>query len=158
MDYKKLLIEKIESFYVDVVEEFKEAELQIMADSKFRSIFKKKNYDGNIAKLRECKKAALAIDTGDIKIPAGDRESDEVEHRFERCLVIFSGLCDAYIQLQMSLKKKAQGAKTPFSEYREIFQKVQDARNSLNGALHELDIVYTDYTYDEEEGFCKFAD
>ena len=56
MEYKKQLIKKIESFYVDVVEEFKEAELQIMADSKFRSIFKKKDYDGNIAKLRSCKK------------------------------------------------------------------------------------------------------
>lgn len=42
MEYKKQLIGRIESFYVDVVEEFKEAELQIMADSKFRSIFKKK--------------------------------------------------------------------------------------------------------------------
>ena len=52
MEYKKQLIGRIESFYVDVVEEFKEAELQIMADSKFRSIFKKKDYDGNIAKLR----------------------------------------------------------------------------------------------------------
>ena len=56
MEYKKQLIGRIESFYVDVVEEFKEAELQIMADSKFRSIFKKKDYDGNIAKLRSCKK------------------------------------------------------------------------------------------------------
>ena len=58
MEYKKQLIGRIESFYVDVVEEFKEAELQIMADSKFRSIFKKKDYDGNIAKLRSCKKDA----------------------------------------------------------------------------------------------------
>jgi len=33
MEYKKQLIGRIESFYVDVVEEFKEAELQIMADS-----------------------------------------------------------------------------------------------------------------------------
>ena len=53
MEYKKQLIGRIESFYVDVVEEFKEAELQIMADSKFRSIFKKKDYDGNIAKLQK---------------------------------------------------------------------------------------------------------
>ena len=30
MEYKKQLIGRIESFYVDVVEEFKEAELQII--------------------------------------------------------------------------------------------------------------------------------
>ena len=67
MEYKKQLIGRIESFYVDVVEEFKEAELQIMADSKFRSIFKKKDYDGNIAKLRSCKKDAQKIRTTDLQ-------------------------------------------------------------------------------------------
>ena len=150
MDYKKQLIEKIESFYVDVVEEYTRSRVRIMADSKFRSIFKRKNYGGNVAKLRECKKAALAIDIRDLNIPKGDRESDEVEHRFERCLVIFNNLCDAYIDLQLSLKKKAEGANMSFAQYREVFQKVQDARAGLNSALHELDIVYTDYTCDEE--------
>lgn len=55
MDYKKQLIDLVEMFYVDVVEEFKEGELQIIADSKFKSLFKKKNYDGNIQNLRSCK-------------------------------------------------------------------------------------------------------
>ena len=43
MDYKKQIIDKVESFYLDVVEEFKEAELSIIKDSKFKMIFKKKN-------------------------------------------------------------------------------------------------------------------
>ncbi len=151
MDYKKQLIEMVETFYVDVVEEFKEGELQIIADSKFKSIFKKKDYDGNIGHLKRCKKQDLMLDTGEVDIPSDDEETKEVCRRFEKCLVIFNNLCDSYIQLQMALKKKANKEDLKFSEYKEIFQKVQTARNSLNSALHDLDIVYTDYAFDEED-------
>ena len=99
MEYKKQLIKKIESFYVDVVEEFKEAELQIMADSKFRSIFKKKDYDGNIAKLRSCKKGAQKIRTTDLQVPKADKTTAEVVRTFESCIRRFNALCDAYISL-----------------------------------------------------------
>lgn len=158
MDHKKQLIGKIESFYVDVVEEFKEAELQIAADSRFKSIFKKKDYDGHIGKLRACKKQCLDIDTGDLHIPKTDREAQEVEKRFQRCLVIFNALCDVYIQLQMALKKKAQKEELKYSEYRDIFQKVQASRASLNDALHQLDIVYTDYAYEEGDDPYQYLD
>ena len=108
MEYKKQLIGRIESFYVDVVEEFKEAELQIMADSKFRSIFKKKDYDGNIAKLRSCKKGAQKIRTTDLQIPKKDKTAAEVVRTFEASIRKFNALCDAYISLQDALKKKAE--------------------------------------------------
>ncbi len=152
MDYKKQIIDKIESFYLDVVEEFKEAELQIIRDSKFKMIFKKKNYDGNIDHLKKCKKMALAIDVDDIEIPADDRLARQVVKAFEKCLVHFNNLCDTHTRLQIGLKKKADGTEDlKFSAYKELFQRVQTARNSLNSALHEMDIVYTDFAYDEEE-------
>ena len=66
MDYKKQLVEKIEKFYVEIIEEFKEAELQIIADSNFRSIFKKKDYGKNISMLKNCKKQVLKIDVSNI--------------------------------------------------------------------------------------------
>lgn len=151
MDYKKQIIGRVESFYVDVVEEFKEAEKQVIADSKFKMIFKKKNYDGNIENLRKCKKMALKIDVDDIEIPADDKLAKQVAKAFEKCLVHFNNMCDCHIRLQMGLKKKADGEDLKFSEYKELFQKVQTARNSLNSALHEMDIHYTDFAYDDDE-------
>ena len=152
MDYKKQIIDKVESFYLDVVEEFKEAEMQIIKDSKFKMIFKKKNYDGNIEHLKKCKKMALNIDVDDIKIPADDRMARQVVKAFEKCLVHFNNLCDTHTRLQMGLKGKAENKEQlKFSDYKELFQKVQTARNSLNSALHEMDLVYTDYAYDEDE-------
>lgn len=156
MDYKKKLIDKVEMFYIDVIEEFKEAELMIAADCKFRSIFKKKDYDGHIKTLRACKKQCLAIDVEEKSIPRDDVESREVVRRLERCLVIFSNLCDAYIQLQMLLKKKSEKEPVKFSQYNDMFKKVNEIRASLNDALHELDIIYTDYTYDENEAPYEF--
>ena len=156
MDYKKQLIEKIESFYIDVIEEFKEAELRIMADSKFRSIFKKKDYDGHIDTLRAFKKQVLAIESDSRSIPEDDTEAHEVVRRFERCLVIFAKLCDDYVQMQLLLKKKSEKEPVKFSQYNDMFKKVNETRASLNDALHELDIVYTDYTYDENEEPYEF--
>lgn len=152
MDYRKQIIGKIESFYVDVVEEFKEAELKIIADSKFRRIFKKKDYDGNIEHIKKCKKMALAIDVDNIVIPENDMLAQQVLKAFEKCLVHFNNLCDTHTRLQIGLKKKAENKEDmKFNEYKELFQKVQMARDSLNSALHEMDIVYTDFAYDDDE-------
>lgn len=152
MDYKKKIIDKVESFYLDVVEEFKESEKQIINDSKFKMIFKKKNYDGNIENLKKCKKMALAIEVDDVDIPSDDKLARQVVKAFEKCLVHFNNLCDCHIRLQMGLKKKAEKTEDmKFSVYKELFQKVQTARNSLNSALHEMDMVYTDFAYDEDE-------
>lgn len=152
MDYKKQIIERVESFYLDVVEEFKEAEMQIIKDSKFKMIFKNKNYDGNIEHLKKCKKMALNIDVDDIEIPSDDKLAKQVVKAFEKCLVLFNNLCDTHTRLQIGLKNKAENKENmKFSDYKELFQKVQTARNSLNSALHEMDIVYTDFAYDEDE-------
>lgn len=155
MDYKKQIIEKIESFYLDVVEEFKEAEMQIIRDSKFKMIFKKKNYDGNIEHLKKCKSMGLKIDINDINIPAEDTLAKQVFKAFEKCLVHFNNLCDTHTRLQVGLKNKAEGKEEmKFSTYKELFQNVTTARNSLNSALHEMDLVYTEFAYDEDEETC----
>ena len=122
-----------------------------MADSKFRSIFKKKDYDGNIAKLRSCKKDAQKIRTTDLQIPKKDKTAAEVVRIFEASIRKFNALCDAYISLQDALKKKAQKQPLKYSEYNEIFRTMKEKREALNEELHELDIIYTDYSYDENE-------
>lgn len=144
-DHSKL-IERIEHFYIDVVEEFKEAEQQIINDCQFRNLFRKKNYDGNIELLKHCKKMALTIDVRDIRIDADDEETKDVVERFNRALAMFNALCDAYVQLQVFLKKKSLKEEAKFSTYKEIFAKVQQCKMVVSVAFNDLDIVYTDYT------------
>lgn len=158
MDYKKQLVEKIEKFYVEIIEEFKEGELQIMADSNFKSIFKKKDYGKNISMLKNCKKQALKIDVSDLDIPQSDKETLEVIRWLDKCIMNFRRLCDSYVQLQEALKRKSEKEPLKYSEYKEIFNKVQEDRKNMNESLHELDIVYTDYTYDENYNSYTFLD
>lgn len=149
-DHKKL-IQTIEYFYIEIIEEFKEAEQSIINDSQFRSIFRKKDYDGNIALLRECKKKTLRIDLRDIKINTGDNDTKEVLRQLERTLAAFNALCDSYIQLQVFLKKKAMKEEAKFSAYKDIFNQVKEDKDAVNSQLHQLDILYTDYTEQFED-------
>ncbi|MDO4394288.1 MAG: hypothetical protein Q4C80_07765 [Bacillota bacterium] len=145
------LVELIEKFYVDIVDDFKEAELVIINESKFSSMFKHKDYDRNIKKLRSCKKKCIVMSTDDIKVAEGDKLKANLLNNFERTRFAFNNLCDAYIQLQLSLKNKAEGTKkVSYKEYREIYDRVRTAKENLNIQLKDLDIDYTDYTVDDD--------
>ncbi len=146
MTDRNLLIKEIEYFYIEVVEEFKEAEQQIINDSQFRSLFRKKDYDGNISLLKACKKRAQGIDAKAVHVDPEDETSKEVMERFVRAITGFNGVCDAYVQLQVFLKKKSMKEEAKFSVYKEILKKVEQSRERANEALHRLDLVYTDYT------------
>lgn len=156
MDYKKKIINVVDQFYVDCIEEFKEAELRIAADSKFRTIFRKKNYAGNIELLRSCRKQArdLRFPTGDI--PSGDEASKELIHQTEAAIRQFSKLCDSYIQMQQALQKKAEGYKMPYKEYMGYYNKSQEERVAMNQVLTDLDLLYTDYIEDEDYDVYEF--
>ena len=65
--------------------------------------------------------------------------------RLGHACTAFISLCDAYVQLQVFLKKKSMKEKSPFSAYKEIFNKVKDCKEDANRALHSLDLVYADY-------------
>lgn len=150
MSDRKNIIEKIEYFYIEIVEEFKEAEQKIINDSQFRSLFRKKDYDGNIALLKDCKGKVLGINIMELKKQAQDPESKEVARQFSKTLAAFRELCDAHVQLQVFLKKKAHKEDAPFSVYKDIFNKVKACREDVNSQLHHLDILYTDYTEQDE--------
>lgn len=144
MDYRTELLRMIDKFNVRAVEEFKEAEMKIVVDSKFRSITKKKDYGGHIEKLKNVKKRAQKIDPKTIKIPETDKKTLELRNIFEKCLVIFSGVCDSYIQMETALKDKSEGVKISYGSYKEINDKVKFARTNFNENMHELDIIYSD--------------
>lgn len=147
MTDRESIIERIEYFYIEIVEEFKEAEQQIINDSQFRSLFRKKNYDGNIALLKDCRLKVLGINIMEMKRQAKqDEETKELVQQFGEALTAFQALCDAHVQLQVFLKKKAQKKEAPYSVYKTIWNKVKQCRKAVNSTLHDLDILYTDYT------------
>lgn len=152
MTYKQKIIESVNRFYFDCVEEFREAEVRIANDSKFRRIFKKKDYGANIDLLRRCKKKAQSVKfpTGDI--PSSDAESKDIVHQCNECIRLFNKLCDAYVQMQTALQQKAQGKDLSYKEYNEIYHRAQKAHAMANSAIRDLDILYADYTEDVEAG------
>ena len=145
MDYRTELMNMINKFNVGSVEEFKEAEMRIVRDSRFRSIRKKKDYDGNIRMIRTVKSKALAIDPKTVQIPEDDVDSQELRHAFEKCLLTFSKVCDAYVQMQSALKEKSQGADISYGQYKEINDKVKSSRVQLNDTMREMDIIYSNF-------------
>lgn len=145
MDYRTELINMINRFNIESVEEFKEAEMRIVRDSRFSSIRKKKDYDGHVRMLRSVKSKAMKLDPKTITIPESDNDTMELRKAFERCLLTFSGVCDSYVQLQLALKDKSEGAKLSYGQYKEINNKVRHMRARLNETMQDLDIMYSDY-------------
>lgn len=145
MDYRQALISMVDKFNVKAVEEFKEIELKIIADA--RSIFKKnKDYSGNIEKLRKCKSSAQKLDPRSVKVPEEDKMARELKEHFQRCIVIFNALCDAYIQYQTALMNKANGSeKIKFSEIKGYNEKARSAKVNLNNQLNEVNIRYSEF-------------
>ncbi len=146
MDYRTELLNMINKFNIESVEEFKEAEMLIVRDSKFKSIRKKKDYDGHVRMLRNVKSKAMRIDPKAVKIPDSDAETLQLRKEFEKCLLTFSAVCDGYVQMQMALKEKSEGAKISYGQYKEINNKVRAARAKLNDNLNEMNILYSNYT------------
>ncbi|MDO5491575.1 MAG: hypothetical protein Q4F96_04150 [Bacillota bacterium] len=159
MDYRKKIIDSVNRFYFDCVEEFREAEGKIANDSRFRKIFTKKDYGGNIELLRRCRKRtqSVKLPTGDI--PRSDDESKEIVHQCNECIRLFNRLCDAYVQMQIALQKKAEGSDLSYKEYMEVYRRTQEAHAAVNASIRELDILYADYTEDESggDGYLTYA-
>ncbi len=152
MDYRKELIKMIDRFNIKSVEELREAEMRIIADSRFTMITVKKDYNGHINTLKRVKRNALKIDPNNIVVPKSDSEAVELKRTFEKCIIIFNGVCDAYIQLLNTLKIKSEGtAKVSYSEYKEIHNKVKFAKDNFNAYMHDMDIICTDFSGFNEE-------
>ena len=116
------------------------------------SIRKKKDYAGNIQMLKKVKSKALRIDPKSVSIPESDKETMQLRKEFEHCLVTFSAVCDGYVQMQLALKEKSEGAKISYGQYKEINNKVRSVRAKLNDNLDEMNILYsnyTDYSYED---------
>jgi len=145
MSDKEKLIEKINEFYFDISEDYKEITLKIKDESSPLNIFRKKDYRGNTEALKKCKAQALGIDLRTVKTDSDDSEGAEMKEKFQKVLTSFNALCDAQIQLQIALMKKAEKSGGRFSECSEIMKKVNTSNTKLQKAINELDIQYADY-------------
>lgn len=144
MEYRTQLIKMIDKFSIQSVEEFREAENKIVADSKFRTIAKKKDYPGHIETLRKVKNRAQKINPQSVVIPEDDKQATELRKAFERCLIVFSAVCDSHIQMQQILQQKADGVKVGYGEYKEYYNKVKAAKANFNTHMQDMDVLYSD--------------
>ena len=156
------LIKTVEAFYEKVVDDFKEAEGIIISESKFSGIFKHKDYDRNIRKLKDCKKKCINLTGKEFGATSTDKDEQRLVKDLERARFAFVALCDAHIQLQQALKDKSEGTKVKYSEYKEVYNRMQKCRKDLNSQLNELDIDYSDAVADEEptsgSGYLTYED
>ena len=102
--------------------------------------------EGNIKKLRRCKTNAQKIDPKSVKVPEDDKQAKGLMDTFQKCLVIFSGVCDAYIQFETALMNKANGEeKVSYSDIKNYRDKMRLGRENLNKNLDELNIWYAEF-------------
>ncbi|MGL4483997.1 MAG: hypothetical protein ACRCUS_03525 [Anaerovoracaceae bacterium] len=143
---KAQITELVNHFYVDVMEDYKEASRRVQEESSPRGMFRKKDYYGNIEIFKKCKKDALFIDTSKIE---PQEEDKEILERFERLLSMFNELCDIQIQLQTFFinKTKSKGAK--WSQGKELMSKLNQQNMLTKVALHDVDVTYADYLEEE---------
>jgi hypothetical protein len=144
MTDKERLIQNIEQFYSEAVEEYKEITLAIRAESTPMAIFRKKNYQQHIDKLKLLKKRMAALAPTGMKLDGKDRELTQLKQQFERALLMFATLCDHQIAVQTSLQNTANKKGGKFSESAEAVKKLNQYNKEVQGALHELDVCYAD--------------
>lgn len=159
MDHRKEILTGIDRFYIECIEEFREAEARIAEDSKFRSMFRKKDYPGNIRILKHCKKVSNNIAFPVDDIPADDPESRQIVDQCRDSIHIFNRLCDSYISLQTALMKKSEGEDLSYGQYHEIYKTTKERHAMMNDSIRALDILYADYAeegVDAGEGFLTY--
>jgi len=147
---KSVLQENIDHFNFDIIDEYKRVTIDVQNDSRFGSIFKKKNYDATIRQFTKVKTDALMIDVENI--PTEDEGGEEIRNRFEKVLYKFNALCDAQIYFQTLMKKKAQkDGKIKMSECKIAARKINEKTALLQDATSNLDVIYADYLEGEDE-------
>lgn len=145
MSDKKKLIADIEIFYSEIIEEYKEITLAIRSEATPLAIFKKKNYQKHIERLRGCKKDIARVNPKDIKLDPSDEAGLELKEVFEHALFMFAGLCDCQIQVQVAFQNTAEKKGGKYSECSVATKKLNEHNRETEKEFHKLDILYADY-------------
>ena len=144
MTDKERLIQNIDLFYSEVTEEYKDITLAIRAESTPMAIFRKKNYQQHIDRLKALKKRLASLSPVGMKLDGKDRELAQLKQQFEKALLMFGNLCDHQIAVQTALQNTATKKGGKFSESAETVRKLNQYNKEAQAALHELDVCYAD--------------
>lgn len=145
MSDKKKLIEDIEIFYSEIIEEYKDVTLAIRSEATPMAIFKKKNYQRHIDRLRACKKDIARVNPKDIKLDPSDETGNELKEVFEHALFLFAGLCDCQIQVQVAFQNTAEKKGGKYSDCSTATKKLNEQNKETEKEFHRLDVLYADY-------------
>ena len=92
-----------------------------------------------------CKKDILRINPKDIKIDACDNDGVMLKGAYEEAWVMFNGLCDLQIQVQVALQNTANKKGTKFSDCKDATNKLNSHNKEAQAVFHKLDVLYADY-------------
>ena len=109
------------------------------------AIFKKKNYQQHIERLRTCKKDIARVNPKDIKLDPSDEDGLLLKESFEHALFMFAGLCDCQIQVQVAFQNTAEKKGGKYSECSVATKKLNDQNKEAEKVFHQLDTRYADY-------------
>jgi len=145
MSDKQKLIQDIEIFYSEIIEDYKEITLAIRSEATPLAIFKKKNYQQHINRLRACKKDIARVNPKDIKLDSTDEAGIQLKEVFEHALFMFVGLCDCQIQVQVAFQNTAEKKGGKYSECSVATKKLNEHNKESENVFHKLDVLYADY-------------
>lgn len=145
MSDKQKLIGYIEIFYSEIIEEYKEITLAIRSEATPLAIFKKKNYQQHIDRLRACKKDIARVNPKDVKLDSSDEAGLQLKEVFEHSLFMFAGLCDCQIQVQAAFQNTAEKKGGKYSECSVATKKLNEHNKETEIEFHKLDVLYADY-------------
>jgi hypothetical protein len=145
MSDKQKLIEYIEIFYSEIIEEYKEITLAIRSEATPMAIFKKKHYKEHIDRLRACKKDIARVNPKDVKLDLSDEAGIELKEVFEHSLFMFAGLCDCQIQVQVAFQNTAEKKGGKYSECSVATKKLNEQNKEAEKVFHKLDVLYANY-------------
>ena len=142
MEDRQSIIDAVESFYVEIIERYKDLERQVAGESRLRTMFKKVDYKARIAKFKELKKKAQSINVKKIKVDKDDELSIDVRDKLGISLSLFIKVIDAQVSCQTFLYKKSEGEKVSTIDYKKMVYNVQRATEELQNGLRSMDAVY----------------
>jgi hypothetical protein len=139
----------VESFYVEIIERYKDLERQVAGESRILTMFKKADYKARIAKFKELKKKAQSISLKKIEVDENDELSVQVKEKLGKSISLFIHLIDAQVSCQTFLDKKSKGEKTNTIDYKKATYNVNRATEELQNGLRNMDADYANLEENE---------
>ena len=146
---RKEIIDAVESFYIDIIERYKDLERQIAGETRILTMFRKVDYKSRISKLKDFKKKVQNVNLKKIKIDEDDELAAEVRDKLGIAYSLFVKLIDAQVSCQTFLYKKSEGEKLNNIDYRKAVYNVRAATENLQNSLRNMDAVYANLEENE---------